>query len=133
MTKARTSFWSKQRPDKAKGLDADQSGDYVNYEVAFAYQHFRAPSYAQKTYIYWLGSSSVYMIGCMSQSQCGFKLKVLQVPSGCVYSLLKKKMGVPAVEVSAIPMAKALPNVLELPLVSRFVKTARVSSLGTLI
>ncbi len=24
--------------DKAKGLDADQSGDYVNYEVAFAYQ-----------------------------------------------------------------------------------------------
>ena len=33
-------------------------------------------------------------------------------------------MGVPAVEVSAIPLAKALPNVLDLPLVSRFVKMA---------
>ncbi len=33
-------------------------------------------------------------------------------------------MGVPAVEVSAIPMAKVLPNVLDLPLVSRFVKMA---------
>lgn len=33
-------------------------------------------------------------------------------------------MGVPAVEVSAIPMAKALPNVFDLPLISRFVKMA---------
>lgn len=33
-------------------------------------------------------------------------------------------MGVPAVEVSAIPMTKAFPNVLDLPLVSRFVNMA---------
>jgi Ca2+-dependent lipid-binding protein len=33
-------------------------------------------------------------------------------------------MGIPAVEVSAVPMAKALPNVLDLPLVSRFVRLA---------
>jgi len=33
-------------------------------------------------------------------------------------------MGVPAVEVSAIPMSKILPNVMDLPLVSRFAKMA---------
>lgn len=33
-------------------------------------------------------------------------------------------MGVPDVDVSVIPMTKALPNVLDLPLVSNFVKMA---------
>jgi Ca2+-dependent lipid-binding protein len=33
-------------------------------------------------------------------------------------------MGVPAIEVSAIPLSKVLPNVFDLPLVSRFVKMA---------
>jgi Ca2+-dependent lipid-binding protein len=33
-------------------------------------------------------------------------------------------MGVPAVEVSATPMSKFLPNVLDLPLISKFVKMA---------
>ena len=33
-------------------------------------------------------------------------------------------MGIPVVEVSAIPMAKALPNVLNLPLISGFVKSS---------
>lgn len=33
-------------------------------------------------------------------------------------------MGIPAVQVSAVPLSKALPNVLDLPLISRFVKMA---------
>ena len=33
-------------------------------------------------------------------------------------------MGVPAVEVSAIPLLSKLPNILDLPLISRFVKMA---------
>jgi Ca2+-dependent lipid-binding protein len=33
-------------------------------------------------------------------------------------------MGVPAVEVSVVPMSKALPNVLDLPFISSFVKMA---------
>lgn len=33
-------------------------------------------------------------------------------------------MGVPAIEASAIPLAKALPNVLDLPLISGFVQSS---------
>ena len=33
-------------------------------------------------------------------------------------------MGVPKVEISAIPMSKALPNVLDLPLISGFVQSS---------
>lgn len=33
-------------------------------------------------------------------------------------------MGVPAIEASAIPLAKGLPNVLDLPLISGFVKSS---------
>lgn len=39
-------------------------------------------------------------------------------------------MGLPAIEASAIPMSRALPNVLDLPLVSRFAKNAIAASLA---
>jgi len=42
-------------------------------------------------------------------------------------------MGVPAVEVSAIPLAKRLPNILDLPLISRFVKMAIAAGTASLI
>lgn len=42
-------------------------------------------------------------------------------------------MGVPAVEVSAIPLMKKLPNVLDLPLISRFVKMAIAAGTASLI
>jgi Ca2+-dependent lipid-binding protein len=42
-------------------------------------------------------------------------------------------MGVPAIEVSAIPMAKSLPNVLDLPFVSRFVKMAIAAGVSEVV
>jgi Ca2+-dependent lipid-binding protein len=41
-------------------------------------------------------------------------------------------MGVPAVEVSAIPMLRQLPNILDLPLVSRFVRMAIAAGTASL-
>ncbi|KAK0239435.1 hypothetical protein EDD85DRAFT_821894 [Armillaria nabsnona] len=122
--------------DKAKGLDADQSGDYVNYEVAFAYQAL--PGQGSK-----LRSKNIHLlvefflgiydwlhipvpIWIQVEGIVGTVRLRIQFISEApfVRNVTFTFMGVPAVEVSAIPMAKVLPNVLDLPLVSRFVKMA---------
>ncbi|PBK93314.1 hypothetical protein ARMGADRAFT_1013004 [Armillaria gallica] len=122
--------------DNAKGLDADQSGDYVNYEVAFAYQAL--PGQGSK-----LRSKNIHLlvefflgiydwlhipvpIWIQVEGIVGTVRLRIQFISEApfVRNVTFTFMGVPAVEVSAIPMAKVLPNVLDLPLVSRFVKMA---------
>ena len=57
---------------------------------------------------------------------CGtVRLRIQFIPDPpYVRNLTFTLMGVPAVEVSVVPLLSKLPNVLDLPLISRFVKMA---------
>ncbi|KAK0211359.1 hypothetical protein DFS33DRAFT_1484278 [Desarmillaria ectypa] len=122
--------------DIVKGLDADQSGDYVNYEVAFAYQTL--PGRGSK-----LHSKSIHLvveffvgiydwlyipapIWIQVEGIVGTVRLRIQFISEApfVRNIIFTFRGVLAVEVSTIPTAKDLPNVLDLPLVLHFVTMA---------
>ncbi|GAA6035910.1 hypothetical protein JCM8097_005158 [Rhodosporidiobolus ruineniae] len=115
--------------------DEDQTGDYVNYEVSFAYfappgtkkLHGQNISLIIKFFIgmydlfhlpvpIWIAVESVVgtvRLRCQLVAQAPFIRNV-------TFTL----MGVPAIEASAIPLSSALPNVLDLPLISGFVKSS---------
>ena len=53
------------------------------------------------------------------------RLRIQMVPQmPYIRNMTFTLMGVPKVEISAIPMSKALPNVLDLPLISGFVQSS---------
>jgi Ca2+-dependent lipid-binding protein len=116
--------------------DLDQSGDYVNLEVAFAYS-------AQPGQSNELRSKNIHLlleffVGAFDwfnipipmwvqiESIVGtVRLRLQFIPEApFIRNLTFTFMGVPAVEVSVTPMSKNLPNVLDLPLISTFVKMA---------
>ncbi|GAA6056005.1 hypothetical protein JCM3770_002138 [Rhodotorula araucariae] len=123
---------------KAEGTnpeDEDQAGDYVNYEISFAY--FAPPgeeklqgqniSLIMKFFLgaydlfhlpipIWIAVESIVgtvRLRCQMVSEAPFIRNV-------TFTL----MGVPAIEASAIPLARGLPNVLDLPLVSGLVQSS---------
>ncbi|KAF8749825.1 Protein kinase C conserved region 2 (CalB) [Rhizoctonia solani] len=106
--------------ERKAGRDADQAGDYVNFEVAFAYAAL--PGQGGD-----LRSKNIHLLiefflGLYDWLHIPIPIWI-QVEN-IVGTLTFTLMGVPGVEVSAIPMSKVLPNVLDLPLVARFVKMA---------
>ncbi|GAA5838555.1 hypothetical protein JCM9279_003279 [Rhodotorula babjevae] len=132
----------KEKQDKADAVlkeetpeDEDQAGDYVNYEISFAYfappgeakSHNKNISLIMKFFLgaydlfhlpvpIWIAVESVVgtvRLRCQMVSEAPFIRNV-------TFTL----MGVPAVEASAIPMTRALPNVLDLPLVSGLVQSS---------
>ncbi|KAF8726612.1 Protein kinase C conserved region 2 (CalB), partial [Rhizoctonia solani] len=122
--------------ERKAGRDADQAGDYVNFEVAFAYAAL--PGQGGD-----LRSKNIHLliefflglydwlhipipIWIQVENIVGtVRLRIQFIPEPpFVRNLTFTLMGVPGVEVSAIPMSKVLPNVLDLPLVARFVKMA---------
>ncbi|KAF8578018.1 hypothetical protein K439DRAFT_1363416 [Ramaria rubella] len=126
----------KAEDDQNEGLDADQTGNYVNFEVAFSYRALPGQSNHDRSknihllIEFFLG---VYdwlhipiPIWIQVEGIAGtIRLRLQFIPEPpFVRNVTFTFMGIPAVEVSAIPMAKALPNVLDLPLISRFVKMA---------
>ncbi|KAF5369071.1 hypothetical protein D9758_002979 [Tetrapyrgos nigripes] len=132
-----TTLIQKQREeDKKNGVDTDQTGDFVNYEVAFAYQALpgRGGKFKEKNIhlliefflgIYdWLHIPVPIWI--QVEGVVGtIRLRLQFIPEyPYVRNVTFTFMGVPAVEVSAIPLSSKLPNVLDLPLISRFVKMA---------
>ncbi|GAA5990859.1 hypothetical protein JCM10908_000050 [Rhodotorula pacifica] len=116
--------------------DEEQTGDYVNYEISFAY--FAPPgkkdhagneniSLVMKFFLgmhdllhvpvpIWVAVESV--VGTV-RLRCQMVAKPPYIRN-VTFTL----MGVPAINASAIPLAKALPNVLDLPLISGFVQSS---------
>nr|WVH01955.1 C2 domain-containing protein [Naematelia aurantialba] len=124
----------KSKDTAGKDITEDQAGDYYNFEVAFSYAALPGQSAnlrAKNIHLLieffigmydwlhipipiWIQVEQVYGI---------VRLRVQFIPEPpYVRNLTFALCGVPSVEVSAIPMSKHLPNVLDLPFVSSFVK-----------
>jgi Ca2+-dependent lipid-binding protein len=117
-----------------KSLEEDQAGDYYNFEVAFSYAalpgqgaHLRAKNIHLLIEFFigmfdWLHIPIPIWIQ-VEQIFGVVRLRVQFIPEfPFIRNVTFALCGVPAVEVSAIPMSKHLPNVLDLPFVSSFVK-----------
>ncbi|OCF60178.1 C2 domain-containing protein [Kwoniella mangroviensis CBS 10435] len=117
-----------------KDITEDEAGDYYNFEVAFSYAALPgqgAQLRAKNIHLlieFFLGLYDWLHIPIpiwiqVEQIFGVVRLRVQFIPEPpFVRNLTFALCGVPAVEVSAIPMSKHLPNVLDLPFVSSFVK-----------
>lgn len=136
-----------ERAEKATaaGEDADQAGDYVNFEVAFAYSAEPgkgSDSRERNIHLlieFFLGVYDWLHIPIPIWIQVDgivgtVRLRIQFIPEPpFVRNLTFTLMGVPGVEVSAIPMSRVLPNILDLPLISRFVKMAIAAGTAELV
>ncbi|KAG9114914.1 hypothetical protein FRC07_007586 [Ceratobasidium sp. 392] len=136
-----------ERANKAReaGQDADQAGDYVNFEVAFAYSAEPgkgSESRSKNIHLlieFFMGVYDWLHIPIPIWIQVDgivgtVRLRIQFIPEPpFVRNLTFTLMGVPGVEVSAIPMSKVLPNLLDLPLISRFVKMAIAAGTAELV
>ncbi|CEQ38684.1 SPOSA6832_00141, partial [Sporobolomyces salmonicolor] len=115
--------------------DEDQTGDYVNMEISFAYFAPPGKEKLQGENIsliikFFLGMHDLFHlpipIWIAVESIVGtVRLRCQLVSqSPFIRNVTFTLMGVPAIEASAIPLAKGLPNVLDLPLISGFVKSS---------
>ncbi|GJJ06394.1 hypothetical protein Clacol_000585 [Clathrus columnatus] len=129
--------------------DEEQSGNYVacllyhgNFEVAFAYQSM--PGHGEQARAknihllieFFLGLYDwlhipipvwIQLDGLVGTVR--LRLQFISEPP-FIRNVTLTLMGLPAIEASAIPMSRALPNVLDLPLISRFAKTAIAASMA---
>ncbi|WWD22673.1 hypothetical protein CI109_107166 [Kwoniella shandongensis] len=124
----------KSKDTAGKDIMEDEAGDYYNFEVAFSYaalpgqgNQLRAKNIHLLIEFFlglydwlhipipiWIQVEQIYGI---------VRLRVQFIPEPpFVRNLTFALCGVPSVEVSAIPMSNKLPNVLDLPFVSSFVK-----------
>ncbi|KAF7968966.1 hypothetical protein HWV62_28761 [Athelia sp. TMB] len=121
----------------AKEDQADQAGDFVNMEVSLAYMSVpkRAGQaiHADNAHLqleFFVGVAGwaripvriwVEIGGIVATARVRLQM-VEQLPfvRNCTVAL----MGTPYVDVSAVPLSRALPNVLDLPLVSGFVQSS---------
>lgn len=124
----------KSKDTSGKDIEEDEAGDYYNFEVAFSYAalpgqgaHQRAKNIHFLIEFFlglydWLHIPIPIWIQ-VEQIFGVVRLRVQFIPQPpFVRNLTFALCGVPAVEVSAIPMSRHLPNVLDLPFVSSFVK-----------
>ncbi|PVG01479.1 hypothetical protein CPB86DRAFT_781696 [Serendipita vermifera] len=130
---------------KNKNQDMDQAGDYVNYEVAFAYQALPGQGdklRAKNIHLlleFFLGFADWVHIPIPIWVQVDgvagtVRLRIQFIPEPpFVRNLTFTLMGVPAVDVSVTPLIKRLPNLLDLPLISKFVKMAIAAGTASLV
>lgn len=116
--------------------DDDESGDFLNYEVSFSYS--ARPGQSNKDRAKNIHLMVEFFVGAYDLFQIPLPIWVqVEHISGTIRlrcqmvqqapyirNLTFSLMGVPKVEISAIPMVKALPNVLDLPLISGFVQSS---------
>lgn len=126
-------------------VDRDQAGDYVNYEVAFAYQAMPGQGdqlRAKNIHLllqFFLGVADWMHIPIPIWVQVDgvagtVRLRIQFIPEPpFVRNLTFTLMGVPAVDVSVTPLIKRLPNILDLPLISTFVKLAISAGTASLV
>ncbi|CAD6969557.1 unnamed protein product [Tilletia controversa] len=116
--------------------DEDESGDFLNYEVSFSYSS--RPGADQKTRSknihlliqFFIGAFDLFRFPVPIWAQVEhisgtlrLRCQIVQTPP-YIRNLTFTLMGVPRVEISVVPLAKALPNVLDLPLISGFVQSS---------
>lgn len=120
--------------NSAEKQEEDQAGDYYNFEVGFSYAAL--PGQGDRLREKNIHLLIEFFIGMydwlhipipiwiqVEQIYGIVRLRVQFIPEfPYVRNLTFALAGVPAVEVSAIPMSRALPNVLDLPFISSFVK-----------
>ncbi|GAA5997362.1 uncharacterized protein JCM10292_000204 [Rhodotorula paludigena] len=115
--------------------EEDQTGDYVNYEISFAYFAPPGTNKLQSQNIslvmkFFLGMHDLFHlpipIWIAVESVVGtVRLRcqmVAQMPY--IRNVTFTLMGVPAIEASAVPLSRVAPNVLDLPLISGFVQSS---------
>jgi Ca2+-dependent lipid-binding protein len=125
---------TKSKDTAGKDVNEDEAGDYYNFELAFSYaalpgqgQSLRAKN-IHLLIEFFIGMYDWFHIPIpiwiqIEQIYGVVRLRVQFIPEPpFVRNLTFSLCGVPSVEVSAIPMAKALPNILDLPFISSFVK-----------
>ncbi|KAJ9480274.1 hypothetical protein PHBOTO_003500 [Pseudozyma hubeiensis] len=116
--------------------DDDESGDFLNYEISFSYSARPGQSNkdrAKNIHLmieFFIGAYDLFQIPLPIWIQIEhisgtirLRAQMVQQPP-YIRNLTFTLMGVPKVEISAIPMLKALPNVLDLPLISGFVQSS---------
>lgn len=116
--------------------DEDESGDYLNYEVSFSYSARPGQSSrdrAKNIHLmieFFMGAYDLFQIPLPIWVQVEhisgtlrLRCQMVQQPP-YIRNVTFSLMGVPKVEISAIPMLQALPNVLDLPLISGFVQSS---------
>ncbi|TKY86188.1 hypothetical protein EX895_005013 [Sporisorium graminicola] len=116
--------------------DEDESGDFLNYEISFSYSARPGQSNkdrAKNIHLmieFFIGAYDLFQIPLPIWIQIEhisgtirLRAQMVQQPP-YIRNLTFTLMGVPKVEISAIPMLKALPNVLDLPLISGFVQSS---------
>ncbi|KAG8954346.1 hypothetical protein FRC03_011485 [Tulasnella sp. 419] len=135
----------KKKTEEGAGKDLDQSGHYVNYELAVSYQALPGQGSQLRSknihllLEFFLGAFDWLHIPIPIWIQIDgiaatVRLRIQFIPNPpFVRNLTFCLMGVPAVEVSAIPLSSKLPNILDLPLISRFVKMAIAAGTAMLI
>ncbi|GAA5909086.1 uncharacterized protein JCM6883_002600 [Sporobolomyces salmoneus] len=115
--------------------DEDQTGDYVNMEISFAYFAPPGKKKLQGENIsliikFFLGVHDLFHLPIplwiAVESIVGTVRLRCQLVAAAPFirNVTFTLMGVPAIEASAIPLTRALPNVLDLPLISGFVQSS---------
>ncbi|EKM56362.1 uncharacterized protein PHACADRAFT_172085 [Phanerochaete carnosa HHB-10118-sp] len=120
--------------DPAKQIDTDQTGDYLNYEISLSYQAL--PGQRKKLRFHNIHLMLEFFVGAWDWfklpipiyamvegfvATARFRVQFVQNPP-FVRNLTVTLMGVPKVEVSVEPFTKKLPNVLDLPMIKKFVE-----------
>jgi Ca2+-dependent lipid-binding protein len=132
-----------EKEEKKKALEADsdqdgvadddESGDFLCYEISFSYSAEPGQK-AKNDYIhlmltFFLGNDLLRLpINVWAQVQkisgtVRLRAQMVESPP-YIRNLTISLMGVPNIEVGVIPMTRLLPNVLDLPIVSGFVKSS---------
>lgn len=116
--------------------DDDEAGDFYNVEVSFSYSAqpgASAKDRAENMHLlieFFLGAYDLFQIPLPIWAQIEHISGTLRVRAQFISSppyirnVTVTLMGVPRIEVSVQPMTRALPNLLDLPLISSFVQMA---------
>lgn len=116
--------------------DDDEAGDFYNVEVSFSYSAkpgATAKDRAENMHLlieFFLGAYDLFQLPLPIWAQIEHISGTIRVRAQFISSppyirnVTFSLMGVPRVEVSVQPMTRALPNVLDLPLISQFVQMA---------
>lgn len=116
----------------AQGMEAEE-GDFVNVEVAFAYRPStgtkRMKERAKNAHLYlafYLPSNVKLPVWVELQGIVGVvRLRLQLTPDPPFFSLCTLTfLGQPKVNLSCVPLLKQMPNLMDLPLISRFVQSS---------
>ncbi|KAF9730491.1 hypothetical protein PMIN06_001344 [Paraphaeosphaeria minitans] len=116
----------------AEGMEAEE-GDFVNMEIAFAYRPStgwkRMKDRAKKAHLYmafYLPSNIKLPVWVEVQGFVGvMRMRLQLTPDPPFFSLCTFTfLGQPKVDISCVPLIKQAPNLMDFPLISRFVQSS---------